>query len=205
MSISEKIAEENVERYKSFNLEHTQKNSKPAILAFKGDVYRGLDNDNLSKENLHFAQDHVRILSGLYGLLRPMDLIQPYRLEMGSRLKNRRGDNLYRFWGSRITDLLNEDLENQKEKLVVNLASKEYYSSLKEKKINAPVLHINFKEYHNGDLKFLSFNAKVARGLMTKYIIKNRLNSLESIKGFNLENYAFSEECSTDKEWLFTR
>lgn len=205
MHISKSIADENVNRYQQFELNHNRENSKPAILAFDGDVYKGLDKDNLTDEDLLFAQDHVRILSGLYGLLRAKDLIQPYRLEMGTKLKNRRGKNLYEFWGNRITKMLNEDLEESGTDLIVNLASQEYFKSIKKKDLKGRLLTINFKEYKGDDLKFISFNAKRARGFMTQYIVKNRITSAEDMKGFNMENYAYSEDHSTENEWIFTR
>ena len=205
MDISTAIAEENVTRNKTFQLNHTKENSKPAVLAFNGDVYRGLDNGTLSSDDLQFAQVHLRIISGLYGLLRPMDLIQPYRLEMGTSLNNRRGKNLYKFWGNRITKLVNEDLQNSGSKLVVNLASKEYFAAINKTKLEGDLLTINFKEYRDEELKFISFDAKRARGFMTRYIIDNRITDRENIKSFNMENYSFSTEHSTDDNWLFIR
>ncbi|MEE9373339.1 MAG: peroxide stress protein YaaA [Saprospiraceae bacterium] len=205
MHISENIANENETRYKSFEIDHRSDNSKPAILAFNGDVYKGLNTSNLTQDDLHFAQEHVRILSGLYGLLRPMDLIQPHRLEMGTKLNNRRGKNIYKFWGDRITKLLNDDIINSGSGLVVNLASNEYFSSINKKKLKEQLLTINFKEYRGDELKFISFNAKRARGLMTQYIIKNKLTKKEKLLRFNLENYEFSEEYSTEDSWIFLR
>jgi len=205
MHISDKLAEENEARYKAFALEHSADNSKPAIMAFDGGVYVGIDNETLKKEDLEFAQGHVRILSGLYGLLRANDLIQPYRLEMGTKLNNRRGPNLYKFWGDRITKMLNADLEESGNDLIVNLASKEYFSSINKKKLKGELLTINFKEYRGDDLKFISFDAKKARGLMTRYIIDNKITDKEAIKGFDRERYYFSEEHSSENEWLFVR
>ena len=205
MHISENIANENENRYKSFEIEHVKGNSKPAVLAFDGDVYKGMANDNLTEDDLHFAQDHVRILSGLYGLLRPMDLIQPHRLEMGTKLNNRRGKNLYQFWGDRITKLLNNDLEESHSNLIVNLASNEYFKSINKKKLNGELLTINFKEYKGDELKFISFNAKKARGLMTRYIIDRRIASKADIKGFDVEDYSYSQEHSTEDSWIFVR
>jgi len=205
MHISENIANENEKRFKSFKINHDISNSRPAVLAFDGDVYKGLENSSLSEENLHFAQDHVRILSGLYGLLRPMDLIQPYRLEMGTKLNNRRGKNLYKFWGNRITQMLNDDLEKTNSNLVVNLASNEYFSSINKKKLNGELLTINFKEYKGDDLTFISFNAKKARGLVTRYIIDNQISNKLDIQGFDTDRYSFSEEHSTVDKWIFVR
>jgi cytoplasmic iron level regulating protein YaaA (DUF328/UPF0246 family) len=206
MSISGKLANENEQRYKSFDLHHSPDKSKVAVFAFRGDVYRGLESESFNEEDLSFAQTHVRILSGLYGLLRPMDLIQPYRLEMGTKLKNRRGKNLYKFWGDRITNLVNDDLKSSDSNAILNLASKEYFASINTSKLNSKLVNINFKEYNGGDvLKFISFNAKRARGLVTKYVVKNRMTSLEDVMGFNLEDYSFSAEHSTESEWLFIR
>lgn len=205
MSISKPLADENVERYQNFTPEFTSDNSKPAILAFKGDVYLGLEAENFKKEDMEFAQDHVRILSGLYGLLRPLDLMQPYRLEMGTSLKTTRGKNLYEFWKDRITQLLNEDLTSHKEKIIINLASQEYFKAVKTKKLNADILNINFKEERDGELKFISFNAKKARGYMTKYIVENKIDTVEHLKGFDTEGYYFSQEHSAEKDWLFLK
>ncbi len=207
MNISEKLAKENEMRYKSFDLDHSPDKSKSAVFAFRGDVYRGLESESLDDGDLNFAQKHVRILSGLYGLLRPMDLIQPYRLDMETRLKNRRGKNLYRFWGDRITNLVNEDMESSHWDVVLNLASKEYFESINMSKLKGKLVNINFKEYHGGGnmLKFISFNAKRARGLVAKYVVKNRITALEDMRRFDLENYYFSEEHSTESDWLFIR
>ena len=205
MSISDDLAKLNAERYQSFSEIQSPKNSRQAIFAFQGDVYRGLNATDFDRNDLEFAQQHLRILSGLYGILKPLDLMQPYRLEMGTRLKTRRGENLYKFWGNRITQRLNEEIENGKENVFINLASKEYFSSIKPKLLNGRVYHINFKEYRNGQLKFLSFNAKKARGLMTRYIIKNRIETLDKIKEFNTESYQFDPELSDESNWTFTR
>lgn len=205
MKINEDLADLNYKRYKGFRRNYTEENSKAAVMAFTGDVYLGMDPKTFSKKDLSFAQDHIRILSGLYGLLRPLDAMQPYRLEMGTSLENKKGKNLYAFWGDDITKALNKLLEGQKEKVLVNLASKEYYSSINTSKIKGDILDINFKEYRNGVLKFLSFNAKKARGFMARYIVQNKLQTKESIKGFDLENYYFSEELSNDKSFTFIR
>jgi len=205
MSISQDLADLNVERYDQFTAHFTEANSKPAVLAFKGDVYQGLDADTFTKKDMEFAQNHLRILSGLYGLLRPLDLMQPYRLEMGTSLKTTRGKNLYEFWKTRITDLLNEDLEKHDNKVILNLASNEYFKSIQTKKLQGEIMNVNFKEDRDGTLKFISFNAKKARGLMGKYIVKNKIDQVEDLKGFDLEDYYFSEENSTEKEWLFIR
>ena len=205
MSLSEALAEENVKRYKKFKLRAPLDNSTRAIELFAGDVYRGLQAGDFNEEDLKFAQDHLRILSGLYGVLRPLDKMQPYRLEMGTRLKTKYGKNLYEFWGDRITKQINGLLKDHDNKQIINLASEEYFKSVKKQKLKAEILNINFKEYHNGTLKFLSFNAKVARGMMARYIIKNRIDTIEEIKGFAQESYSFSEENSTPQNWIFIR
>ncbi len=204
-SVSEKIAMLNVDRFQQYETSFNVNNSRQAILAFDGDVYKGMNALDFNKNELKYAQKSVRILSGLYGLIRPLDLIQPYRLEMGTKLKIGRKNNLYEFWGDKITDLLNEDLASNKSKLLVNLASKEYYKAIDSKKVNAEILEVNFKEYKNDQLKFISFNAKKARGFMARYIVKNKIKKKEDLKGFNLENYSFSEEHSSDNQWLFIR
>lgn len=205
MGISKNIADLNVERYHNFSQTFTTENSKPAVLAFKGDVYLGLEADTFTKEEMAFAQNHLRILSGLYGLLRPLDLMQAYRLEMGTALKTTRGKNLYQFWKNRITDLLNEDLESHENKVVVNLASNEYFKAINKKKLNGELLSVNFKEERNGELKFISFNAKKARGFMSKFIVNNGIDSIENLKGFDTEGYYFSEDHSSENDWLFIR
>ncbi len=205
MSVSKNIADLNVSRFNEFEKEFTTKNSKAAILAFKGDVYLGLEASTFSDDEMVFAQEHLRILSGLYGLLRPLDLMQAYRLEMGTSLKTTRGKNLYAFWKNRITDLLNEDLQNHKDKTIINLASQEYFKAINQKKLAGKLININFKEEKDGELKFISFNAKKARGFMSKYIIINSIDNADDLRGFNTENYYFSEENSTPTDWLFIR
>ncbi|MBT8189774.1 MAG: peroxide stress protein YaaA [Saprospiraceae bacterium] len=205
MNINEKLADLNVDRYKSFKKDYTEDNSKAALLAFTGDVYLGLDAKSLTTNELEFAQGHLRILSGLYGLLKPLDAMQPYRLEMGSRLENRKGKNLYEFWGLDITKEINKLLATQNDPVLVNLASKEYFSVLDRKKIKGDIIDIHFKEFRNGQLKFLSFNAKKARGFMARYIIKNKIEDREGLKGFNLENYYFEESLSDSHNFTFVR
>lgn len=201
MKVSDKIAKENIQRYKEFSPKYTSENSKQAILAFKGDVYLGMDNTTMSKADLNFAQKHIRILSGLYGILKPLDLMQPYRLEMGTKLKVKKTKNLYGFWDEKITEQINA--ENPK--LIVNLASKEYYKSIKQDQLNAKILNVNFKEFHNGKLKFLSFNAKKARGMLTRYIIDNRIKTINKIKGFDVDRYYLDTDNSTDTDLQFIR
>ena len=205
MSINENLSVLNVQRYQAYHEEHTAENSKQAVLAFNGDVYRGLNAAAFSKSELEFAQSHLRILSGFYGLLRPLDYIQPYRLEMGTKLNTSRGKTLYKFWGDRITKLLNEDLKASGTPAIINVASNEYFKAVNLKKLEAPVINIQFKEYRDGELKFLSFNAKRARGLMARYIISNQIDSVEEVKGFNLEGYGIDLERSTEDSFLFTR
>jgi len=205
MSISDKLTELNYNRYQNFAARYTDNNSKAALLAFKGDVYLGLDAETLTVEDLEYAQDHLRILSGLYGVLKPLDKMQPYRLEMGTSLENAKGKNLYDFWGGQITKAINKALSGQKEKTLVNLASNEYFNAIDPDKIKGEVLDIHFREFRNGKLKFLSFNAKKARGLMSRYIIQNKIEKKQDLKGFNLDSYYFSEEHSTGNSFTFVR
>ncbi len=205
MAVSENIAKLNVERYKSFITPFTTKNAKQAVFAFKGDVYSGLELERFTEEDYAFAQDHVRILSGLYGCLRPLDLIQPYRLEMKTRLKNDRGENLYQFWGDRITKSLNKELKKQKEPVLVNLASNEYFKSVKPKLLEGRLLTINFKETKDNKTRVVAIFAKRARGMMTDYIIRHRVEKPEDIKKFKLGGYKFNKVLSDDKQWTFER
>ncbi len=205
MKISDKLASLNVARFKMFESSHTRANSKQAVFAFRGDVYQGLNADDFSKKELDFAQKHVRLLSGLYGLLRPLDVIQPYRLEMGTKLKTKRGNTLYEFWGDSITGKINEDLKASGKKAVINLASVEYFSSVDRGAIRGDIYDIRFKEWRGGVYKIVSFNAKKARGYMTRYIVKNGVTNPEKIKGFDLEGYSFNHELSSDRDWTFTR
>lgn len=206
MDINEELARTNWNRYRHFDPDHyTQENAKQSLLAFKGHVYHGMKVEDFSQDDLEYAQDHLRILSGLYGLLRPLDYMQPYRLEMGTRLKNPQGKNLYEFWGEDITELLNKDLQEQEEKVLVNLASQEYFKAVKPKAFKGSILDIAFKEWRNDKLKVVSVYAKMARGMMCHYAIKNRVEKPEQLKGFDYEGYSWSEEHSTEKEWVFAR
>lgn len=205
MSISPKLALLNSNRYYAWKRPFNMANAKQAVLAFKGDVYAGLDADTMNAAELAFAQDHLRILSGLYGILRPLDLIQPYRLEMGTQFNNPRGDNLYEFWGDKITQALNQDLEKQNTDILINLASNEYFQSIQTNKLNARIITPVFKDQKNGVYKIISFFAKKARGLMSRYIIQNRLANPEDIKYFDVAGYQFSEEASSNEEWIFRR
>lgn len=185
MDVSENIASLNVDRYKTFKTPFTMKNSKQAIFAFKGDVYGGIDIESFTADDLAYAQKHLRILSGLYGCLRPLDLIQPYRLEMKTKLANPRGENLYQFWGESITENLNRELVRQKEPVLVNLASNEYFKSVKPKLLEGELLNINFKETKNGKTRVVAIFAKRARGMMTDFIVRNRIESPSGIKKFS--------------------
>ena len=205
MTVSEKIANLNVERFRDWNADFSFANARQSIFAFKGDVYTGLDAYSLSEDDLKFAQNHLRSLSGLYGLLRPLDLMMPYRLEMGTRLKNERGTNLYDFWQDRITDLINEDLTQSDSKILVNIASDEYYKSVKEAKIKAEIIKPVFLDQKNGQYKVISFYAKKARGLMARYIVQNKLEKLEDLKSFNTNGYYFDAESSLKGELVFKR
>ena len=205
MSIKDKLAELNYGRYQNFKKSYTEKNSKAALLAFKGDVYIGMDASTLSSKEILYAQDHVRILSGLYGILSPLDKMQPYRLEMGTSLKTERGSNLYHFWGDKVTKEINKQLKLHENKVLINLASKEYFHVVQRDNIKGKVLDINFKEIRDGKLKFISFSAKKARGLMARYIVKNKVSDIESLKGFNYENYYFDESLSNENEFIFVR
>ena len=205
MDVSSNIAELNVARYKSFKTPFTPKNARQALLAFKGDVYSGIDVEHFSAADYDYAQDHLRILSGLYGCLRPLDLIQPYRLEMKTRLKNPRGDNLYQFWGEEITNSLNKVLKKQQQAVLVNLASNEYFKSVKPKLLQGELLNINFKETKDGKTRVVAIFAKRARGMMADHIIRNRIEEPAGIKKFRKDGYRFSRELSDDKQWTFER
>jgi len=205
MSISEKLAEENFERYHNFSTPFTLDNSKQAILAFRGDVYQGLDVDDFTVEDLEFSQKHLRILSGLYGLLRPMDLMQPYRLEMGTKLAQNGSQNLYEFWDTKITKMINKDLKENGGEWIVNLASDEYFKSVKKEQLKGKLLKIDFKENREGKYKTIAFNAKKARGAMSRQIIKYRLIDVEALKSLVVNDYLFNEELSSERHFVFTK
>lgn len=205
MHISTKIADLNFERNHAWETPFTTENSRQALFAFKGDVYTGLDAYSLTKNNINFAQQHLRMLSGLYGLLKPLDLMQAYRLEMGSRLSNLRGKNLYEFWGDKITLILNEQLKESQSDTLLNLASNEYFKAVKAKKVNANIITPAFKDYKNGDYKMIGFYAKKARGLMSRYIIDNEIKNVDDIKNFDCEGYEYHPAFSDEKTWVFTR
>ena len=201
MSISEKLATLNYTRFQDFSTPFNFNNAKQALLAFKGDVYNGIDAPNLSKKDLTFAQDNLRMLSVLYGVVRPLDLIAPYRLEMGTKLANPRGKNLYEFWGSKISELLNED----ESEVIINLASNEYFKGIDKKTLKPKIINIVFKEFKGDKYKIIGIYAKRARGLMVQYIIKNRIQNSQDLKSFAMEDYRFKEELSDSTTWVFTR
>jgi cytoplasmic iron level regulating protein YaaA (DUF328/UPF0246 family) len=205
MKISDKLAELNVQRFNDWNLPFTQDNAKQAILAFKGDVYLGLEAEDLTSRDLNFAQKHLRILSGLYGLLKPLDLIQPYRLEMGAKLKNRAGNDLYQFWGKQLSTSIETELASHRSRVLVNLASLEYFKSLHGNDLSVKVINPVFKDYSNGRYRVLSFYAKKARGFMANYIIKNRINKAEDLKTFDTDGYKYSKTLSSEDQWVFSR
>ncbi len=203
MSISDNLAELNYERNQDWELPFTKANSRQAIYAFSGDVYRGLDAYTIDTKKLDKVEDTVRILSGLYGILKPLDLIQPYRLEMGTKMAVGNNKNLYEFWNNKVTKALNDELED--DELFLNLASNEYFKAIDTKALKVPVVNVAFKEFKNGKYKIIAIYAKVARGLMTRYIIDTNAKTIDDIKGFNHENYGFSEELSSENELVFTR
>lgn len=205
MHISEALSELNFSRNANWNTPFDLNNAKQAIYAFQGDVYQGMQAQDYSTGEINFAQKHLRILSGLYGLLKPLDLIQAYRLEMGSKFKNSRGKNLYEFWGSKLTDHINEELAPQKSKLLVNLASNEYYSALKPKQIDAEIVSPIFKDFSNGKYKIISFFAKKARGSMVTYIVNNRITDAKDLLNFDSEGYQYSKADSTPAKPVFLR
>ncbi|MDB4837804.1 peroxide stress protein YaaA [Marinomonas sp.] len=203
MKLSDNLATLNVSRYQAWDIAHSMENSRPAAFTFMGDVYTGLDAYSLSKEDLVYAQDTLRILSGLYGLLKPLDLMQAYRLEMGTKLENPKGKNLYQFWGDIIVDKINEAMS--KDELLVNLASNEYFKAVNKKKLNATLITPNFLDEKNGQFKVISFYAKKARGLMARYLIQNRCESIEEIIAFDLAGYRYDPQQSTKETPVFIR
>ncbi len=205
MSISDKLGELNAQRFQDWHQPFSPRNAKQAVLAFKGDVYTGMQAELFSHRDFAFAQQHLRILSGLYGLLRPLDLIQPYRLEMGTGFANKRGKNLYHFWGDILTGQLNRELHSRQEKVLVNLASTEYWSSVNAKQLEAEIITPVFKDRKNGQYKIISFFAKKARGMMSAYLIQHQVTDSEALKDFNSAGYSFNEAMSSAKEWVFTR
>ncbi|TPW55602.1 peroxide stress protein YaaA [Morganella morganii] len=205
MHISDKLAGLNAARFGEWQPDFTPDNARQAILAFKGDVYTGMQAETFSEADFDFAQQHLRMLSGLYGVLRPLDLMQPYRLEMGTKLANPRGKDLYAFWGDIITDNLNQALAAQGDNVLVNLASDEYFKAVKPEKLNAVIIKPVFLDEKNGKYKVISFYAKKARGLMSRFIIQNRLTQPSQLMEFNLDGYRFDESQSGERELVFTR
>ncbi len=202
MHLSESLATLNTERYQTFMETFSPDNSKQALLAFKGEVYAKMEADSFSDADLEFAQQHLRILSGLYGLLKPLDLIQPYRLEMGTKLKTKKGNSLYDYWGTKISKALNAASQGR---MVVNLASQEYFKAVDKKTLQMPVITIHFKEHKEGSYQVVGFFAKQARGLMTRYAIQNRITDPEQLKVFHEDGYEFAECLSSAQDWVFVR
>ncbi len=209
MSISDDLAQLNAKRNQDWawseNKPFTDNNAKPAGYLFDGDVYSGLDMYQMDKETAIYVNEHLGILSGLYGVLKPLDLIQPYRLEMGTKLKNERGDNLYEFWGEAVTDTINARMADSEDKVLINLASNEYFKVIKKKALNAEIITPRFEDEKNGQYKVISFYAKKARGLMVKYAADNKLTNAEQLKQFDLAGYYYVDELSDDKTWTFRR
>lgn len=203
MSISKDLAELNYERNQHWSLPFTPDNAKQAVYAFTGEVFRGIDVRSLAADKIPLLQDRLRILSGLYGLLKPLDLMQPYRLEMGKKLKVGRTENLYKYWGDKITNALNDELTD--DDLLVNLASSEYFKAVNKKVLKVPMITPVFKDFKNGEYKTIMTFAKKARGLMVRYIIDTNATTIDALKGFNIDGYGFSESMSTETELMFTR
>ncbi|MBJ7266759.1 peroxide stress protein YaaA [Idiomarina abyssalis] len=205
MKISDKLAGLNAARFEQWQRPFNEENARPAMFAFNGDVYTGLDAASLNSEAINTAQQQLRILSGLYGVLRPLDLMQPYRLEMGTKLDNPKGKNLYEYWGDTITELLNDDLARLGSSTLVNLASNEYFSAVKPKALNADIITPVFKDEKNGQYKVISFYAKKARGLMARFIVNQKPKSVSDLKEFDASGYRFNEAMSSDKQLVFCR
>ena len=205
MSLSDPLAGLNAARYTSWQQPFSAENARQALLAFKGDVYTGLHAEDFSDADFNFAQQHLRMLSGLYGVLRPLDLMQPYRLEMGTKLANARGKDLYAFWGERITGWLNQALAEQGDSVLLNLASNEYFSAVKRKTLQARIIDTEFRDLKNGQYKIISFYAKKARGLMARYVIKNRIRDPQALQQFDLQGYRYCAEQSGVDKLVFLR
>ncbi|GGF74112.1 peroxide stress protein YaaA [Alteromonas lipolytica] len=205
MKISDKLATLNANRFAEFSLPFTADNARQALFAFNGDVYTGLDAQSLSEQDIDYAQQHLRILSGLYGVLRPLDLMQAYRLEMGTKLENSRGKNLYEYWDTKITSVLNKALADQGDNVLINLASNEYFKSVRKSALEGMIITPVFKDKKNGQYKIISFYAKKARGLMARYIIQNQVKGVDGLKAFDTAGYYFSEEQSSATELVFLR
>jgi cytoplasmic iron level regulating protein YaaA (DUF328/UPF0246 family) len=205
MHISDKLAGLNAARFADWQLPFTAENAKPALFAFNGDVYQGLDAASLTAEQVQYAQQKLRILSGLYGVLKPLDLMQPYRLEMGTSLANKRGQNLYQFWGDIVTTELNQQLEQLNAPMLLDLASQEYFKVVRPKLLARPVMKVQFRDFKNGDYKIISFFAKKARGLMARYVITEQIDQPSGLKDFNLGGYQFNAAASSNSELVFLR
>jgi cytoplasmic iron level regulating protein YaaA (DUF328/UPF0246 family) len=205
MRVSDKLADLNYQRFQDFADSFTKANSRQAIFAFVGEVYQGMSLSDWSANDFATAQDNLRILSGLYGVLRPLDLMQPYRLEMGTRFENNRGKNLYQFWGDRITNLLNADLKKSNSDVVLNLASNEYFSAVTPSKLQGNLISPVFKDEKNGKYKIISFYAKKARGMMADFVVKNDLNQVKDLLQFNAVGYVYDAESSTAAKPVFLR
>ena len=207
MKLSDALTQLNIQRYQDWQPQFNLDNARQALLAFNGDVYEGLKATELSDEQLQWAQDHALVLSGLYGVLRPLDLMQPYRLEMGTRLQTVAGKNLYDYWGSQIADYINQHFEQSKDSnpVVINLASNEYFKAVDRKTLKAPVVECVFQDQKGADYKIISFYAKKARGLMLRYAIDHQLKTVEDLKSFNVAGYAFTPELSSDTKLVFRR
>lgn len=202
MNISDKISSLNYERYIKWSLPFSRDNAHPALLLFQGDVYKGIEAESFEEEDFLFAQKSLRILSGLYGILKPFDLIQPYRLEMGTQLKIGKYNDLYDFWGDNITNAINKDNNSD---YLINLASVEYFKSINQKNLKSKLINISFKEKRDGNYKIIGIYAKKARGLMSRYIVKNKITNPKQIKKFREDNYTYNKTLSSDSEWVFTR
>jgi len=205
MKTSEKLTKLNIERFASWQTHMKGSNTKQALLAFRGDIYSGMEVDNYKIKDFEFAQNHVRILSGLYGILRPLDLIQPYRLEMAAKLATTRGKDMYQFWGTKINESVSKLLKREKSGVLVNLCSMEYFKSTKPASLDAKIITPLFKEHRDGSYRFVTLYAKKARGVMCNYIIRNRLKAVNDLKSFNVEGYRFNKKLSSDNAWVFTR
>ncbi len=205
MKLSDKLAELNHDRYQEFSFPFSNDNAKQAVYAFQGDTYVGLDADTIDSKDISYLQDHVRILSGLYGLLRPLDLMQAYRLEMGTKLENEKGKNLYDFWGEKLTNCLNEDIKSHKNKVFVNLASNEYISAVDPKKLDGDMITPQFKEMKDGKPKMIGLFAKRARGMMARFMVENKIEKPEDLKDFNMDGYQFQTKASNEREYVFLR
>lgn len=205
LKTSEKLTKLNVERYANWQTYMKESNAKQALMAFRGDIYSGLELDNYKIKDINFAQKHLRILSGLYGILRPLNLIQPYRLEMATKLATARGKNMYDFWGTKINEILRVLLKQEKSGTLVNLCSMEYFNVIKSDLLDAKVITPAFKEFRDGSYRFVTLYAKKARGMMCNYIIRNQLKAANDLKAFDVEGYQFNKKISSDKEWVFIR